>query len=675
MGPHNRAFSGGFSQDDSARDDSARADLANYSRLVKPFLDQYCSSCHGATEQEADFRVDNLDPNILSGPHVDAWNTIRLRLVAEEMPPKDPAAKESFSPPHGKSRQVISWLTQELTKAKVKLLEPKDSFLPVHGNKVDHKLLFDGSISGPAATRARIWRQSPFAYETLTRGELAKNVRGIAQPFSVFSADDIRDYAQGFSVDESTAAQLLRNASLIVASQTRGEWKDGKWQAKGYPQPVKEFVRLFEAKLSDTDLSKLDAEMKSAAISKQFKLILKREPTADEILRYSKLMDKSIDDAGLVNGVRLALTAVLLTPESVFRFELGSGKKDSHGRMMLSPREIAYAISFALTDKLPDDQLLRAAAEGRLVTGSDVSREIDRILDSPKILKPRILRFFKEYFGYDRAKDVFKDSKLNPHHRADVLVQDTEQLILWILDRDQNVFEELLTTNKSFVNYAFDRKKKILRIGLSKNLIHTSYGLPVDWKWTPHQPVDLPRSERAGILTQPSWLVTMSGNFDNHPILRGKWIRERLLGGTIPDLPITVDAQLPEEPGNTLRHRMRVTREKYCWNCHQRMNPLGLAFESFDHFGRFRTLETVIDVEATRLNIDKKGKWCSDSYRLEYKTLVDKKDRPLNDRGKTIRGGSWLSHTHYCRSAMRNAQHDLNDAAHIGFRVILIREK
>jgi hypothetical protein len=53
---------------------------------------------------------------------------------------------------------------------------------------------------------------------------------------------------------------------------------------------------------------------------------------------------------------------------------------------------------------------------------------------------------------------------------------------------------------------------------------------------------------------------------------------------------------------------MLVTHEKYCYQCHQYMNRVGLPFEMFDHFGRFRTMEKVLDVEATGANIDKKGK-------------------------------------------------------------------
>jgi hypothetical protein len=53
---------------------------------------------------------------------------------------------------------------------------------------------------------------------------------------------------------------------------------------------------------------------------------------------------------------------------------------------------------------------------------------------------------------------------------------------------------------------------------------------------------------------------------------------------------------------------MSVTRETRCWKCHNRMDELGLPFEQFDHFGRFRTTETVLDPEATAKNVDKKGK-------------------------------------------------------------------
>ena len=57
------------------------------------------------------------------------------------------------------------------------------------------------------------------------------------------------------------------------------------------------------------------------------------------------------------------------------------------------------------------------------------------------------------------------------------------------------------------------------------------------------------------------------------------------------DVPITVNAAVPEDPHKTLRQRLEVTREEYCWQCHQKMNPLGMPFEAYTDFGRFRVAE------------------------------------------------------------------------------------
>jgi len=113
-----------------------------------------------------------------------------------------------------------------------------------------------------------------------------------------------------------------------------------------------------------------------------------------------------------------------------------------------------------------------------------------------------------------------------------------------------------------------------------------------------------PDGQRLGILTHPAWLVSQSDAMDNHAIHRGIWIRERLLGGGIPDVPITVDAQLPVEPQSTLRERMRVTKQQYCWTCHEKMDPLGLPFEMYNHAGIFRTTELDKPVDATGEIID-----------------------------------------------------------------------
>jgi hypothetical protein len=68
-----------------------------------------------------------------------------------------------------------------------------------------------------------------------------------------------------------------------------------------------------------------------------------------------------------------------------------------------------------------------------------------------------------------------------------------------------------------------------------------------------------------------------------------------------------VDAQLPDKPEQTLRQRMEINKQEYCWQCHQKMNPLGLAFETYDYLGRYRTTEAVVDPKAPPKPNPKKG--------------------------------------------------------------------
>ena len=112
------------------------------------------------------------------------------------------------------------------------------------------------------------------------------------------------------------------------------------------------------------------------------------------------------------------------------------------------------------------------------------------------------------------------------------------------------------------------------------------------WDFPAHQPAKIPN--RKGLLTHPAWLIAHAQNLETDPIHRGKWVREKLLAGTIPDVPITVDAVIHPNKDKTLRERMEIrTGDAYCWRCHQNMDPLGFPFEMYDDFGRYRTEENL----------------------------------------------------------------------------------
>jgi len=84
----------------------------------------------------------------------------------------------------------------------------------------------------------------------------------------------------------------------------------------------------------------------------------------------------------------------------------------------------------------------------------------------------------------------------------------------------------------------------------------------------------------------------------------GSLANAKLPGGGISDVPITVDAQLPDKPNVSLREPMRVTREKYCWSCHEKMDPLGLPLQMYNHVGLHRTTEFDNPVDTSEEIVD-----------------------------------------------------------------------
>ena len=195
-----------------------------------------------------------------------------------------------------------------------------------------------------------------------------------------------------------------------------------------------------------------------------------------------------------------------------------------------------------------------AADEGKLNTAAEVAAEVRARLADESLAQdrnPRVLQFFREYFHYPFAREVFKDAPEGGVHRPDLLVADLETTVRDALRTDREVLATLLTTRRFYVNANYKSvKNKGVQLVQGHNKwwpYQTAFNLPPDWRWNlTEQPLEFPKGERAGVLTHPAWLAAWSGNFENHPVQRGKWIRTHLLGGTVPDVPIGVDARVPE---------------------------------------------------------------------------------------------------------------------------------
>ena len=439
---------------------------------------------------------------------------------------------------------------------------------------------------------------------------------------------------------------LYRIGSIMVDGKKRNfaDREGCHLYIKGYQRKYSPFMDIMESEELPTQaqLEKL--------VPFLFNALTGRNPRVEELTKQISFIQKEVKALGKVEGLIVGCTPIFLHPEALYRYEFGSGEPDPYGRVMLAGDELANSIAGALTYMSPDPQLQAALKGGNLTSRADVLREVTRIMDDGSIRKPRILRFFQEYFDYHRAPLVCKDTDSlkavgvrdtgNQYNlKMNYLVSETDRLIEYILEADRKVLYELLTTNECVVRVRptiieerpFNTYNDTNSLSFYANTV-TQYGKRLNQKskigiedierpifireyWastsvtgpSPWEMLTFPATERCGILTQPSWLIAHSDAMENHAVFRGRWIRERLLGGGVPEVPITVDAVLPDEPKESLRHRMRVTQENECWRCHQKMDPLGLPFEVFNHVGKFRRIKDGKQVDENGNPVDASG--------------------------------------------------------------------
>ena len=535
-----------------------------FTRKIRPFLNTYCISCHGPEKQKGKIRFDQLTASMSGRKEAELWMRMLEAMEFGEMP-SDSAKK---FPTKAEARLVQGWISRALEAQGLAVEEKRDK--EGYGNLVSHELLFSPAENKRTIdVAARLWRITPKALANLLRG-----ARMVSNPFDLEKPHgNFRDFKGKYHFNSLMAEQITE---LAIAHSDK--------EAKN----ARKMIVVLRGKGSTID------EANREAIKRHYNTVLRRSPAEKEMESLMALLKKVDAELGIPRGLQAAYAAIILQPETLFRFEGTGGSGDSN-LVSLSRRELATSLSYALTDLPLDGNMLRAFENEKMPVRDIIRAEVGRLFEDEKrpYARNRLLQFFQEYFDYQKAEDVFKDQIKGHKHWAPALVYDLDALVMHTLKKDKQVFKTLLITPEYliFVNSHRDHGNPLV------------YNLPPDWKPTP-KPVRFPKNQRMGVLTHPAWLVAHSGNFDNDPIRRGHWIRYKLLGGNIPDIPINVDAKLPDDPTWTLRKRMHVTRVDECYKCHSKMNPLGLPFELYDHYGRFRfdELDKPVDVTSKIVN-------------------------------------------------------------------------
>ena len=285
-------------------------------------------------------------------------------------------------------------------------------------------------------------------------------------------------------------------------------------------------------------------------------------------------------------GVRRGLAQILTNPQFLFRFEADPTNVAPDAPYRLGDFELASRLSFFLWSSIPDDELLRVAAQKRLGNPAVLEQQVRRMLADQKA-DALIQNFVGQWLYLRNLKRFAPDQPLFPDfddNLRQTFRRETEMFCGSVLRGDKNVLE-LLNADYTFVNER-----------LAKH-----YGIPGVYG-DQFRRVTIHDENRRGLLGQGSILAVTSYANRTSPVLRGKWILTNIVGTPPPPPPPNVPALKENAPGQnlTLKERTLAHRaDPACAGCHRPMDPLGFALEGFDAIGRERTMDGTMRVDTS----------------------------------------------------------------------------
>jgi hypothetical protein len=277
-------------------------------------------------------------------------------------------------------------------------------------------------------------------------------------------------------------------------------------------------------------------------------------------------------------AIQHALQRLLMSPEFLVRIERTPRNAAPGSNYRISYLELASRLSFFLWSSIPDDELLRLAERGRLKDSAVLNQQVRRMLADPR--SQELIQNFTGQWLYLRNVHVKTvDTQIFPdfdENLRQALQRETELLFDSVVHEDRSALD-LIGARYTFVNERLAR-----HYGMSG--IYGSHFRRVTLA---------PDDPRGGLLGQGSILSVTSYPDRTSPVIRGKWIMENVLGTPPPPPPPNVpDLEPKDAEGKVLSMRDRMVQHRanpVCASCHAKMDPLGLALESFDAIGRWRT--------------------------------------------------------------------------------------
>lgn len=322
-------------------------------------------------------------------------------------------------------------------------------------------------------------------------------------------------------------------------------------------------------------------------LSNLMRRAFRRPVTKDDLEQPLKFYREARDEEGFEAGIESALTAILMSPEFLFRVEEDPYAIAPNTTYRVSDLQLASRLSFFLWSSIPDDELLDAAVRGELSKPKVLVKQTRRMLADTRARS--LASNFADQWLYLRNLDsLTPDARLFPDfddNLRQAFRRETELFFESILHEDRGILD-LLKTDYTYLN---ERLAK--HYGISG--VYGSHFRKVSLT---------PESHRGGLLRQGSVLSVTSYATRTSPVIRGHWILGNLLGSPPPPPPADVPALKEKTISSRLSVRERLAEHRAntaCASCHDVMDPVGFALENFDAVGRWRTYEDGLPVDAS----------------------------------------------------------------------------
>jgi hypothetical protein len=335
-----------------------------------------------------------------------------------------------------------------------------------------------------------------------------------------------------------------------------------------------------------------------------------RDGEVDEYLALFEKAQKRGDPFD--QSVLLALQGALVSPHFLFRLEEPAGRDirnpagaaiarllsgfgfrasgfEFPAQRPVGEYEMASRLSYFLWASMPDDELSRLAGEGKLNQPEALREQAVRLLKSPKA-REFAESFVEQWLGTrELGRTIKPDRAVHRTYTNELEWAIRMEPVLFfqhILAEDRPV-HELLDANYTF----FDTR------------LMRHYGLDIRGTRLQSKRYDLPAdSHRGGLLGMAAVHIVSSYPHRTSPVLRGKWVRETLLGSPPPPPPPDVP-ELNEKHEGAAPKSVRALLEQHrqnpaCASCHNSIDPIGFGLENYDMLGRWRAEEAGQPVDA-----------------------------------------------------------------------------